>query len=283
MKKLVLIIILSLCFVFFVSCESEEAVSSPPADEAESQALSEQESGTSEQASETVDDGSVIIDAALVDKLELFMPYEDALKILGTEGKRIPGGMTRYEYILTDGRTLRIALTTSPKSRIRRIGEMSISSPSDKSDWSYYESTDFDEFVARILAEQEDAIGDSKSTIVVPRLVSDKYRFVKAAESNVAYYYYYVPVDQENDDFQWFVGIYIYISKEDGSFDIELKRAEETEKDGAAYVYPVHMMILNNNGKCILINMPADVEPADTVEKMNEYFIFEPLEAFDSK
>ena len=283
MKKLVLIIILSLCFVFFVSCESEEAVSSPPADEAESQALSEQESGTSEQASETVDDGSVIIDAALVDKLELFMPYEDALKILGTEGKLIPGGMERYEYILTDGRTLRIALATSPKSRITRIEEMSISSPSDKSDWSLYESTDFDEFVARILAEQEDATGDSKSTIVVPRLVSDKYRFVKAAENNVAYYYRYVPVDQENDDFQWFVGIGIYISKEDGSFDIELKRAEETEKDGVAYVYPVHMMILNNNGKCILINMPADVEPANTVEKMNEYFIFEPLEAFDSK
>ncbi len=273
MKKFILfIILLSFYVTAFISCDSEESVSFSSATKAESKT-------TSEQASETVDDGSVTIDASLIDKLELFMPYEDALEILGVEGKRIGSGHWIYEYMLTDGRIVRIEVCAAPKSKISRIEGIYFVSDNEEQP---YTSADMDEFLAHILAMNEDTTEGKEPTVYFPKLVSNEYRFLYAVDFEDSYAYYYAPIDQVQEKFVPFEGILVIVSKEDGSFNLSLKQYEITENDGIAYDYPNHCFIINNSGKSIKILMPFDAEHADTIEKMNEYFVFEYLDASGS-
>ena len=225
-------------------------------------------------------DTEAFIDAALLGKIKRGMSFNEVVEILGTEGKSVGSGARIHQYTLTDGRIVKIWFYSADiydsevfvsRMTIDGIDQYEQTRPKE----TLHHSDDYDAFLQYLLA----AYPQEEITILVPRLVSDKYEFVDAIDREDSFFFNYAPIGNPEGESVLGKGFSVNVSKLDNSYNDMVASFDATDKDGIAYNAASSVLILNNNGRGILIWMPIEreSEPIDNIEKLNQYLIIENL------
>lgn len=140
-------------------------------------------------------------------------------------------------------------------------------------DWDVF----IDEWVQPQLNSAENQVNNNGAdpiSIVVPKLQSSEYRFMHMFVDEYNYQYYYVPLDYSDAHFRSDVGMIVYVSRTEGSFEGVVNQFELTPIDGVAYEPSDNRWIIDNDGKEIAIFFPDKVILQDASE-IADYFTFE--------
>lgn len=144
-----------------------------------------------------------------------------------------------------------------------------------------YEADDLDVFIEEWVQPQlnsaENQVNNNAAdpiSIVIPNLQSSEYRFMHMFVDEYNYQYYYVPLDYSDAHFRSDVGMIVYVSRTEGSFEGVVNQFELTPIDGVAYEPSDNRWIIDNDGKEIAIFFPDNVILQDASE-IADYFTFE--------
>lgn len=134
-----------------------------------------------------------------------------------------------------------------------------------------------DEWVQAQLNAGENQVNNSDAdpiSIVVPTLQSNEYRFMHMFVDEYNYQYFYVPLDYSDRYFNSDVGIQVFVSRTEGSFEAVMEQLDLTPTNGVAYESSYNIWIIDSNGKRISIRLPETIQLADASE-IDNYFTFE--------
>ena len=237
-----------------------------------------------------------MLDSTLVGKIKEGYSYEKITEIFGgNKGRMITSGYWGvYRYVLSDGRLLYIGYDGDPFSTSIHIeaegGEVTYPCQPPQDTFSFESLDKFKQHLSTTYASKE-------AKIAVPKLISDEYKLGKAVDSKACFGYSYVLSDHDQDDallYTFFVKVYknetTYTDMVDFYRTAEKKEVIEF-KDGVAFVKNYGMFIFDNNGKALVIDIPAFLRednghlrdenspsPITDLEELNKYLTVEQLD-----